>query len=123
MNMPVMPKSENKNTESSNSVDSSSPVAASKGAATLEAPMHDEKPKLETFESRVSNSLKMGKPHPGIKVMATRKGFYNQRRIVEGTKFSVKSFEELGEWMKCEDASIEEKRVKVLKEKKMKARK
>lgn len=58
----------------------------------------------------------------GIEVVATRSGFFAQQRKVEGDKFFVSKFEQLGEWMKCLDTEMEKKRVAFFKEKK-KARK
>jgi hypothetical protein len=56
----------------------------------------------------------------GIEVVATRKGFYNQRRISEGEKFIVKKKENLGEWMKCVDPALERERFNFFKNKKAK---
>lgn len=54
----------------------------------------------------------------GIKVEATRKGFYNQMRYKEGDQFVIRSEEEFGEWMKCLDPSMEKKRAEFFKQKK-----
>jgi len=53
-----------------------------------------------------------------IEVVATRAGFYAQRRLSEGARFMVKDFSELGEWMKCVDSKMERKRVQFFKDKK-----
>lgn len=76
-------------------------------------------PKLHSHETTISNSLEnVMIPKGGIKVVALRKGFYNQNRLSKGAKFTVKSFDELGLWMRCEDSDLEKKRVQFLKEKK-----
>jgi len=56
----------------------------------------------------------------GIKVVALRKGFYNQERIKENQEFLVKNFSDLGEWMKCVDPDLERKRMLEMKSKKAK---
>lgn len=57
-------------------------------------------------------------PKSGIKVVATRKGFYNQLRVKEGDEFIIKDFSKIGEWMKCVDPALERKRVEFYKNKK-----
>lgn len=47
-----------------------------------------------------------------IAVTALREGFYGHQRMKPGQKFKVKSFEQLGSWMKCDDPKIEAKREK-----------
>jgi len=61
-------------------------------------------------------------PKKGIDVVATRAGFFGNRRIAIGQKFVVKTLEGLGLWMKCEDPELEKKRVKILEDKKIKAK-
>lgn len=51
-------------------------------------------------------------PVRAIAVIALRDGFYGGQRFKPGQKFQVKKFEDLGLWMKCEDAKIEAKRPK-----------
>ncbi len=46
-----------------------------------------------------------------IEVVATAKGFYKQARKVEGDKFSVAKFEQLGSWMKCVDPVMQKKHI------------
>lgn len=58
----------------------------------------------------------------GIKVVATRKGFYNQMRYREGEQFVIRSEEDFGEWMKCVDPSFEKKRQEFYKQKRLKAK-
>ena len=74
-----------------------------------------------TPESSNSSSISIPKfSSKGIEVVATRKGFYNQRRISEGEKFIVKKKENLGEWMKCVDPALERERFNFFKNKKAK---
>lgn len=61
-------------------------------------------------------------PKKGIKVVATRKGFYNQMRYSEGDEFIIKSKEDFGDWMKCVDKELEKERVKHYEQKRLKAR-
>lgn len=86
----------------------------------LDVPSHeDEKPKLIRAEEDVSTQVKAPSPSKGrIEVVATRKGFYNQERKAEGSKFFIKSEEEFGEWFKCVEKHYEEKRRKFLEFKK-----
>lgn len=125
MPMPSVAKTEIKSEKVDlSSTLSSSPEAPSKGGVSLEAPAHEELavPKMATVESTISNSLIIDIPKGGIKVVATRKGFYNQNRIVIGQKFTVPSFDQVGTWMVCEDKLHEAKRLKLIEDKK-KARK
>lgn len=62
-------------------------------------------------------------PSGTIEVVAMRKGFYNQQRYEEGDKFLIRSEDDLGEWMKCVDASKEKHRVELFRKKKLDARK
>lgn len=45
-----------------------------------------------------------------IEVIATRKGFYKQRRIAEGARFKIDSMEQFGTWMILADPVAEEAR-------------
>lgn len=71
----------------------------------------------ENIDSKVDVPLV---PKKGIPVTATRKGFYGQRRLRSGDKFVVKNFEDLGEWMECEDRGLEKKRREFFRKKKAK---
>jgi hypothetical protein len=53
-----------------------------------------------------------------IEVVALQPGFMAPLRIAEGTRFTVKSFEQLGFWMKCVDPEIEALHQKAMREKK-----
>lgn len=86
----------------------------------LNPPAHEEKVKIINPEDDNDSVVPVPLTKQVIEVVATRKGFYGQVRISEGTKFSVASFDDLGEWMKCTDKEIEKKRVKFLKDKKAK---
>lgn len=55
----------------------------------------------------------------GIEVVALRAGFMNQDRKVEGDKFTVPTFNDLGEWMKCVDSTLEKKHQEIIKAKKL----
>ena len=80
----------------------------------------DLKPKLED-PNKNNSDKEISVPVTGnkaIEVVATQKGFYNQRRVEEGTTFKMKCFEDLGTWVKCTDSAIEKKRVEFFKNKK-----
>lgn len=77
------------------------------------------KPQFVSEQTTVANKMEtVAIPKEGIKVVATRKGFYNQNRISTGKKFYVSKFEELGTWMICEDPAMEQKRLEFFKNKK-----
>ena len=126
--MPGMLSTQNNESESANSVISSPVPAAPEMDAVgsedvLNAPSHEEivKPTIISQEEKISNSIVAPRiPRSGIDVVADRNGFYNQERISEGRPFKVKSFEELGEWMRCIDPDLEKKRVEFFKNKKAK---
>jgi len=93
----------------------------SKGSVDLTVPNHEvnDKPSIISPEENNDSVVSVSKSHSnGIEVVALRKGFYNQNRIREGEKFTVKNFEDLGEWMKCLDPDIEKEKNKFFKEKK-----
>lgn len=79
-----------------------------------------EKPQLNDPEKNDSVVTVANMSQSGIKVVATRKGFYNQTRISEGQSFIIRSFEEVAEWMSCVDPIIEKKRIQFIKDKKAK---
>lgn len=89
----------------------------------LDAPTHDEsviqKPIIENPEADLDSNVDIPVvSSKGIKVVSTRDGFFNQQRLKSGTKFVVPKFEDLGQWMKCEDPVIEKKRIEFYKNKK-----
>ena len=53
----------------------------------------------------------------GIEVMALRPGYFKGERKSEGAKFFVKSFKELGSWMRCLDRVAERKHNEIMKKK------
>lgn len=55
--------------------------------------------------------------HRPVEVIATRDGFYRQRRMVEGVRFTVPSMAKVGSWMKCVDPVLEKEHQKILAEK------
>lgn len=57
-------------------------------------------------------------PKSGIEVVALRKGFYRNQRREEGSKFVIKSMDDLGDWMECIDPVLEKKHKEMIKEKK-----
>lgn len=80
-------------------------------------------PQINASISAPSNEVKVPlKSKGGIKVVATRKGFYNQMRYKEGESFTIRSEEEFGEWMKCVEPIFEKKRLEHFKLKRLKAR-
>lgn len=79
------------------------------------------KPMIEGSEEDLVSNVRIPKtPKGGIEVVATRQGFYNQHRLNEGDKFTVASFEDLGEWMKATDPDMDKKRREFLQAKKAK---
>jgi len=118
-NMPSMPKVN----------DNSLPVEDIEKNEELHLPQSNSPSQEEIFpkqeyvggEKDIATNVKMPlAPKSGIEVVATRKGFYGQRRINEGDEFRVKKFEDLGQWMKCKDKDLERQRVKFFKDKKAK---
>lgn len=57
----------------------------------------------------------------GVRVIASRDGWYKCQRIKEGVEFVIDSIEQSGQWMRCLDSELEKKRVEMLKQKKLKA--
>lgn len=87
------------------------------------APTQDEelfkKPDIVNPELNNNSTVKLSEtPVGGIKVVALREGFYNNRRLQEGAPFSIRSIDEFGSWFRCEDSEYEKLRVKLLNEKK-----
>lgn len=83
--------------------------------SALEVPDH--KPEINTSGSN-SNIEAIVISKNEIKVVALRKGFYNQHRLKDGEEFTVKKFDELGEWMKCLDPDLQKKHLENIKVKK-----
>jgi hypothetical protein len=100
--------------------------ASAESSVELNPPSHAEqdefkKPVMLSPEQNLQTQTKVpAAPRNGIEVVATRKGFYNQRRIKEGDEFKIRSEEEFGEWFKCKDAQFEKKRLEFVKNKKAK---
>ena len=86
-------------------------------ASDLALPEHV-KPILESVENKSESLVSASPLKKGIEVVALRKGFYNQHRLKENETFTVKSFEDLGEWMKCLDPDLQKKHFENLKNKK-----
>lgn len=91
---------------------------------SLSVPSHDAAPaaSVETPKAVVEvaeendSSVKLPlAPSSGIKVIALRKGFFNQHRFKEGDSFTVKDFSQLGNWMECVDPVLEKKRKEISK--------
>lgn len=102
-------------------LESSSPVMP---AQELDAPSHELEtpvPEIEKPGEADSDVNIPIVPKSGIKVVATRKGFYNQSRIKEGHEFVIKDFSKIGDWMKCLDPVLERKRLSYYKKKKAKS--
>ena len=123
----MMPKLNNSSSDAKeiNSLASSSPLAEDSAPAgsnvSLSVPFHEEKPKLENSESKnSSNVVAPLVPNKGIEVVAMSAGFYNQKRIGEGESFVIKSFDQIGAWMKCKNPELEKKRVEFYELKKAK---
>lgn len=86
----------------------------------LTPPSHDDdRPTIISPDDTLATEIKAPiAPSKGIEVVAMGFGFYNQSRKIEGDRFFVKSFEEVGSWMRCIDPLFEKKRVEFLKSKK-----
>jgi len=115
--MPGMPNLNSDGEDSSSSI-SPIPAFAESGAGLV---IPDHKPMFNTVESNnvsVINAAKILRN--GIEVKALRNGFYNLHRLRENDVFTVKSFEDLGEWMKCLDPDLEKQHQANMKEKKAK---
>lgn len=118
--MPKMPNMPSVNNGSSSplvdGLDSSDP-------SSLDAPLHEDKPIIETGDRSDSNKSILSvpsAPKKGIEVVALRDGFYNQMRKAQGSKFTIRDESEFGEWFRCVEPSFEKKRVNFYKEKKAK---
>lgn len=123
--MPGMPSFENKEGVSSTSLSSpESEAALSKdGAASQEKNEEkqdlDKRPELDSPDNKSQSNVNvMENPKNGIKVKAIRAGFFKQKRIREGDEFTIKNFDQVGEWMRCLDKELEKKRVKFYEDKK-----
>ena len=77
-----------------------------------------EKPNYNKVDENLSNTLVVKPPKGNIEVIALRKGFIGQRRIVVGEKFTIPSVDRLGSWMKYADPALERQRQKEKKAKK-----
>jgi hypothetical protein len=112
--MPGMP--EIKNNDESGKLDSSfaSPEIEEKSP---EADVF-KKPELNIADFNNKTKVDVLPSKKGIEVVALRKGFYNQNRYNEGSKFSIKSENDFGEWFYCVDKYFENKRQEFLKAKK-----
>jgi len=78
----------------------------------------DSKPEI-IDPSKSDNEFKVPKsPKAGIKVIAMRQGFFGQQRVKKGQEFTIKSFDDVGEWMKCIDPLLEKKKLKIYEDKK-----
>lgn len=100
-----------------------SPLGSSDESSSAEGlipPSHEEKVQVIKPEDDNDSIIPVPLTKQVIKVVATRKGFYGQERISEGTEFSVSSFKVLGEWMKCLEPEMEKKRLQFFKDKKAK---
>lgn len=119
--MPTMPVMPVVNTAASE--EASLPKQADTG---LHVPSHElvqpAKP-VEIIDPAKDNDSSVSIPlvsRHGIKVVATRKGFYGQQRIKEGQAFVCKDFKSLGAWMKCLDPVLEKERQNKFNKKAMK---
>lgn len=93
-------------------------------AGELNPPAHEEeKIKITNPDDDNASVVPVPLTKQVISVVATRKGFYGQQRIVSGQPFSVANFEALGEWMTCTCPEMEKKRVAHFKERRKKAKK
>lgn len=81
------------------------------------------KPLMKGDENTISNAKEVIIPKGGIEVVALRKGFYNNNRIIPGQRFRVSAMDKLGLWMECVDPTLEKERKKMLAGKKEARRK
>lgn len=78
-------------------------------------------PEINNPSTDVSNDISIPMiPKTGIKVVATRKGFFGQLRLAEGNEFTVYSSKQFGDWFKCVDPVFEKQRKQFIKDKKAK---
>lgn len=116
MNLPSMP-----GFRKQNSGESKDSLPFTEDSANAESEVEiSSKPQIINPQDSNDSQVDVKASKKGIEVVATRKGFYNGSRLKEGDSFIVKSEEDLGEWMKCVDRSIEKKRVEILNSKKAK---
>jgi len=95
------------------------PVKTNEVEFSKASPEAEEKPIHVMKEAPKPHSEVSLKPASGgIEVVATRAGFYKQRRLSKGDKFKVSKKEDFGAWMSCTDPEAEKQRVQYLSEKK-----
>lgn len=139
-NMPSMPSLPSAPKQESSSGEAKAPQApftdesvgnSADSDVGLTPPSHEEQDAVSQAAPQINNSSAPDisnlvaapvAPKGGIKVVATRKGFYNQMRYKEGDQFIVRSEEDFGEWMMCLDPVFEKKRIEQFKQKRIKAR-
>lgn len=122
--MPQMPAL-NKSQDALSSVDSGVLLSGESDnmsdSPVLDAPLHDDKPLMQSYEDGNASIMKApSTPKKGIEVVALRKGFYNQFRINEGEKFLIRSEKDFGDWFRCTEPSFEKKRIEFINAKKAK---
>lgn len=124
--MPTMPLMNDKNKDD---VSSDMSVSSLSGEVSndaslgeeLKAPNHEDKPVEYVDASKSSSEVETPiVSRNGIAVKATRLGFFANRRYKKGDTFNVMTFQQLGDWMTCEDPIIERKRLEFIKSKKAK---
>lgn len=84
----------------------------------LTPPSHEEKVEIVNPDDDNDSIKPVPLTKQVIEVVATRKGFYGQQRIVAGQTFKIAKEEDLGEWMTCTNPEMEKKRKKFFKDKK-----
>ena len=99
-------------------------VSVEKSAETAEVEIEEfETPKIADAVQISNHATKAVAPlRRGIKVVAADKGFYNQMRLEPGNEFTIRSEEDFGEWFRCVDMVMEQKRIDFLKAKKKKVK-
>lgn len=133
--MPGLPKQEN--SSSAETPVSDAPFTdesvgnAADSDVGLDTPSHNEEdpvsaatPSIHVHAAAPATEVKVSlPPTKGIRVVATRKGFYNQMRYKDGDQFLIRSEADFGEWMKCLDPGMEAKRLKFYEQKRLNQRK
>lgn len=106
--------------KSSTSISLGEGAGSSESAPELNAPVHEERPQIIDPSANDSSFTTPKEVMKGIHVVATRKAFYNQRRVRKGEKLVIASEEKFGTWHKCLDPEMEKLRLAKFNKKKAK---
>lgn len=116
--MPSMPSLKTQGTSSSESSGSDLSPSFAEDSVSSDAGSAKENPAI-IDPSKSGNLAEVRTVRRGIEVVALEKGFYNQNRIAEGNRFTIKSEEDFGTWFRCIDPVMEGKRLEAIKNKRV----